>query len=183
MSSNDPPPAPRGGRLALVGLMGAGKTTTARALSRRTGWPVHDSDAEIEARTGSTGAELSATEGVGALHRLEEEVLVETLEADGPAIVTAAGSVVESATARRLLTTGATVVWLDVPTDEMVRRMATGSHRRSLDRDAAAALRSTRERLLAEVADLRLDATRPTDDLVDEILAHLSSGRGGSTAS
>jgi shikimate kinase len=35
--------------LVLVGLMGTGKTTTGRILADRLGWPLRDSDPEIEA--------------------------------------------------------------------------------------------------------------------------------------
>ena len=38
--------------LYLVGLMGAGKTTVGRLLARHYGCTFHDSDHEIEARTG-----------------------------------------------------------------------------------------------------------------------------------
>ena len=37
-------------KLYLVGFMGAGKTTVARALGKRTGWRVEDIDERIEAR-------------------------------------------------------------------------------------------------------------------------------------
>ena len=36
-------------KIYLVGFMGAGKTTVARALARRVGWRVEDVDERIEA--------------------------------------------------------------------------------------------------------------------------------------
>lgn len=155
--------------IVLVGMMGAGKTTTARALAARLDWPLIDSDVVIEERTGRTGAALVADVGVGALHRLEEDVLLESLVSGGPAVITAAASVVTSIRAREALAEHATVVWLDAPVDELVDRMPAGRHRRPLDRESVATLLAARRAYLAEIADLRLNARKPTDELVDAI--------------
>jgi shikimate kinase len=156
--------------LVLVGMMGVGKTTTARALAARLGWPMRDCDLDLEERTGRTGATLAADEGLAQLHRHEEELLHDALADDGPLVITAAGSVVESSWAREELARSATVVWLDAPVDELVRRMAADTHRRPLDRPAAEELLARRQAHLVEVADLRLDAREPTDVLVDRIV-------------
>jgi shikimate kinase len=160
----------RSAHLVLVGMMGAGKTTTALALRDGLGWPVRDCDLELERRTGRTGAALVAAHGVEHLHRLEAEILLDALADDDPSIITAAGSTVASARVRQLLAERATVVWLDLSTDELVVRMAAGDHRRLLDRDATEALLARRREHLAAVADLRLDARRTTEELVTEIL-------------
>jgi shikimate kinase len=164
-----------GDHVVLVGMMGAGKTTTGLALGRQLGWPVRDCDLDLEERTGRTGHEVAAAAGVEELHRLEEEVLVEALSGAEPTIVSAAGSVVESERGRALLAGRATVVWLDVPVDELVARMASDTHRRPLDRAAAEALLERRRAALSGVADLRLDARAPTDELVAEIVAFLEA--------
>ena len=155
--------------IVLVGMMGAGKTTTARALAARLDWPIIDSDVVIEKRTGRTGADLAADVGVGELHRIEEDVLLESLAGGGPAVITAAASVVTSSRSRQALVEHATVVWLDAPVDELEERMAAGKHRRPLDRESVATLLAARRGYLAKIADLRLDARRPTDELVAAI--------------
>jgi shikimate kinase len=163
--------------LVLVGMMGVGKTTTARALAARLGWPMRDCDLDLEERTGRTGAFLAADEGLAQLHRHEEELLHEALADEGPLVITAAGSVVESSSAREELARRATVVWLDAPVDELVRRMASDTHRRPLDRPAAEELLARREAHLVEVADLRLDARETTGALVDRILEVVEARR------
>ena len=156
--------------MVVVGLMGAGKSSLADALPERLGWPHRDSDADIEALTGISGAQLAARAGVDALHAREEEVLVSALEAPGPLVVSAAGWVVESPRCRRLLRERALVVWIDLPVTDLLERMQQGTHRRPMTSDEATDLAGRRDPLFREVANLRLDGRDPTSELVDSVL-------------
>jgi shikimate kinase len=160
--------------VVLVGMMGVGKTTTGMALAARLAWPVRDGDVDLEVRTGRTGAEIAAEDGLPRLHELEEEVLADALSAPAPLIVVAAASVVASPRARELLA-ATTVVWLDAPVDELLTRMGSGTHRRPVDRPATRDLLADRRAALEELADLHLDAQAPTDELVDRIVATLTT--------
>ena len=156
--------------LVLVGLMGTGKTTTARILSTELGWPLVDSDQLIEARTGSTVREIFAAEGETAFRVLETAAMRDALDGDEPVVIAAAGGVVKSADNRRaLVESDALVVWLDADVDVLVTRVTRGTHRPLLDDDPASALRAMateRAAWYAEVADLRVDTTelRPRED-------------------
>jgi shikimate kinase len=165
-------PPVRPTHVVLVGMMGAGKTTTGLALAARLGWPFRDCDVDLEDRTGTTGADLAASEGIARLHELEEQILVEALAMPPPLVVTAAGSVVGAERARASLAP-ALVVWLDAPVDDLVVRMASSPHRRTLEGDAAATLLAERRADLESLADLRLDARLPTDQLVARIVTAL----------
>jgi shikimate kinase len=159
----------------LIGMMGSGKTVTGRAIADRLDRPFRDSDVDLEAREGATGAEIAARDGIDRLHELEEELLLDALASDDPTVITAAGWVVESGRCRRAMTEEAFVVWLDAPTATLLPRMAAGGHRRPLDRSAAQALLDRRRRWFERLADLRLDALEPPDRLVEQVL---SSSRG-----
>lgn len=158
----------------IVGMMGAGKTTVGRLVADRLGWPHRDSDQDLEARTGLTGSEFASAHGVDALHDLEEQVLLEALAQPTPTIIGAAGWTVESERCRRVLADRALVVWLELPITELLRRMDSGGHRRSIDPAEFEALRSRRELAFGQIADLRLDARRPAGELADEASERLA---------
>ena len=157
--------------------MGVGKSTVGRALARRRGWDFFDSDARIEARTGRTVAEIWAAEGEPAFRRLESEVLAESLAAERPSVIAAAGGVVLDATNRARLRECQAVVWLRARPETLVPRVATGTHRPLLGSDPAgvlARLSGEREPFYAEVADVTVDvdglAPEQVVALVEEVL-------------
>lgn len=128
--------------LAVVGLMGSGKTSVGRALAARLGWPLHDSDAWIEARTGRTVRELRAELGVDAMHDLERAHLLAALAADGPTVVAPAASVIDDVGCRTALTApGVRVVWLTASPAVAAARFRSGDHRPWYGADPEAFLR------------------------------------------
>jgi len=156
------PPAPEAGpsRIVLVGMMGAGKTTVGRRLARRRGWDFIDSDAQIEASTGRTVAEIWAAEGEPAFRQIESAVLADALTHRRPAVVAAAGGVILDAANRAALARAGPVVWLRARPETLAGRVGSGDHRPLLDHDPAgvlARLADHRADLYAEVADVVID--------------------------
>ncbi|MEM9610667.1 MAG: shikimate kinase [Actinomycetota bacterium] len=160
--------------VVVTGLVGAGKSSLATPVAERLGRRHLDSDGQIETLFGCTGAEIAEADGVDALHDLEEAVLLGALSFPDPLVVSAAAWVVECEPCRRALARRSTVVWLDVPVELALRRAATGTHRRTIDPEALTALHQRRRPLFEAVADLRLDATRSVDDLVDELVGFVT---------
>ena len=158
-------------------MMGSGKTTVGRALAARRGWAFLDSDAEIEARTGRTVAQIWAADGEPAFRALESQVLAEALASSVPAVVAAAGGCVLDPSNRALLRADGPVVWLRARPATLERRVTSGNHRPLLDVDPAAVLArlaSERHDLSAEVADVAVDVDDlGAEEVVDRIEAAL----------
>ncbi len=119
--------------VALVGFMGAGKSTLGRDAAARVGRPFVDVDELIAAEHGGTVAELFEQEGEQRFRRLEEERTISLLESHEPAVVALGGGAVESERTREALRARALTVWLDVSVgDAWERASGTG---RPLARD------------------------------------------------
>jgi len=156
--------------VVVLGLMGVGKSTTARAIGEAGAVPVHDSDEDIENLFGQTGSQLADANGIDELHRVESAVLLGRLADEVPSVISAAASVVDDPLARQALANRAHVAVLHAPVDEIMQRIATGAHRRGMDRAELAALAERRSPLFTAVSDIDLDATKSTSELVAAVL-------------
>jgi shikimate kinase len=153
--------------IALVGMMGAGKSAVARLLGERLGASVADLDSMIEAVEGRTIAQLFADSGEAWFRRREGELLAQVLR-QGVRVIACGGGIVTRADLRRELRARCTVVWLEASPAESARRMAAGPESPARDRplltgaDPVSRLRellAEREASYAEVAHVRV----PTD--------------------
>jgi shikimate kinase len=146
--------------IALVGLMGTGKSTVGELVAKRLDLPFVDGDDELTARTGRTAHEIGEQDGIDALHALEAEVALEVLDRKAPAVFASSASTILSPAVRDALRRRATVVWLHAPTITLAKKLKGKPHRPDLGPDAADALgRMADERspLFAELADVDHD--------------------------
>jgi shikimate kinase len=167
----------------LVGMMGAGKTTTGRRLAERLDWAYVDSDAQVEAMTGRGVAQLFAEEGEAFFRAAETQVLEEALASDRPQVVSVAGGAVLEAPNRELIVRSGTVVWLRARPDTLAARIGDGLGRPLLGDDPPAAiirLDAVRRPLYESVAAMIVDVDeRSPDEVVDVILAARQRRDGG----
>jgi shikimate kinase len=89
--------------VALVGLMGSGKTTVGRRAAKLLDRPFVDADEAFIPRYGRTVAEVFADDGESAFRRMEAELLAEVLAVRTPLVLACGGGVVVTEGNRRRL--------------------------------------------------------------------------------
>jgi shikimate kinase len=159
----------RADKLYLVGFMGAGKTSVARALGRRVGWRVEDIDQRIETRERSTVASIFAQQGEPYFRAAERSILHELLPERNVIVATGGGTFVDPDNRSAMLADGA-VAWLDVPLTRILDRVPPDGRRPlASDREQMEQLFVRRQAAYC-LAHVRIDASRPIDEVVERLL-------------
>lgn len=96
--------------LALVGMMGVGKTEVGKILSVRLGFPLLEADEEIVRRAGKSIKEIFVQDGEPHFRALECAVTEEIL--DGQCILSCGGGAYAQDKTREVIDAGALAVWL-----------------------------------------------------------------------
>ncbi len=107
--------------IALVGMMGAGKTTVGRRLAAALNLPFHDADAEIEQAAGMSVADLFARHGEESFRRGEAQVIERLLSGPPLVLATGGGALIDAGT-RALVKERAISVWIRADVDTLVKR-------------------------------------------------------------
>jgi shikimate kinase len=132
--------------VALVGLMGAGKTTIGRRLARALDLRFVDADEAIEAAAGRRIEEIFSEHGECAFRRGERLVIARLLREAPMVLATGGGAFIDPST-RALMKEKAISVWLRAPLDVLMKRVTRRDHRPLLKEDDPQAVM---ERLMAE---------------------------------
>ena len=139
--------------VVVVGFMGAGKTTAARALAHARGGRAIDVDEELESRAGRPIKEIFATDGEGAFRALEERLTLELLDGGEATAVSLGGGALQSERIREALRRHI-VVWIDVDAETAWERCRGSGRPLAADRDRFLALHAAREPAYAGAADV-----------------------------
>lgn len=141
------PALPRPQRtIALVGLMGAGKTTVGRRLAAALNLAFADADAEIVKAAGRSIDEIFAEHGECAFRRGERQVIARLLNGPVHVLATGGGAFIDPTT-RALMKQSAISIWLKAPLDVLMKRVEKRDDRPLLKEDDP---RAVMERLMAE---------------------------------
>jgi shikimate kinase / 3-dehydroquinate synthase len=159
--------------VALIGFMGAGKSTVGREVASRLRRGFHDLDAEIEQESGRTVAELFDSEGEAGFRELELRHLEHLLERT-PAVVALGGGAVTTEGVRDLLRRRTVAVLIDVDVDLAWERVRGSDRPLARQESSFRTLYETRSALYREVADA------VAEDVDDVVLAaagvHVETG-------
>jgi len=97
--------------IALVGLMGVGKTTIGRRLAKRLGMPFFDSDEEVEKASGRSVKGYFQSHGEEAFRAGERRVITRLLSG-GPIVLGTGGGAFIPADTRKILNANSITIWL-----------------------------------------------------------------------
>ena len=114
--------------VALVGMMGAGKSTVGRKLAARVGAPFVDADAEIEQAAGCSIPEIFKTYGEAAFRDGERRVIARLLD-DPPHVLAMGGGAFVDAETRARTKQTAVSIWLNPDFETLYRRVARRANR------------------------------------------------------
>jgi 3-dehydroquinate synthetase len=151
-----------GRHVALVGFMGAGKSTLGARVAERIGRRFVDVDVGLEERIGPIAAYF-AEHGEASFRELEAEAVADALRRDTPSVVALGGGAVGSSATRALLAERAVTVWLDADTATCWERTRGSDRPLAQDRDTFEDLYDERRPLYAAAADA---TARDADDVV-----------------
>ena len=164
--------------VALVGMMGAGKTSIGRRLATRLQVPFRDADHEIEAAAGLTVAEIFAKFGEPYFRDGEKRVIARLL-GEPPHVLATGGGAFMDETTRTAMRDAAFTIWLKAPVALLLSRVKK-RETRPLLREGD--MRQTMEKLLAvrepvyAQADLTIDSVdEPHGRAVEHIIEALTS--------
>jgi len=163
--------------IALVGMMGAGKSSVGRRLAARLDVPFCDADAEIEAAAGCTISDIFEQYGESAFRDGERKVIGRLLGEPPHVMATGGGAFIDPETRARMKEC-AVSVWLKAPVDVLLARILRKDTRPLLK---AGEPREVLERLLTErepiyaLADIAIESeSGPHCETVERIMAALN---------
>ena len=153
--------APLDRHVALVGFMGAGKSTIARELVPKLGLHLVDLDEEIERRIGSIPGAF-AHYGEASFREVEASTLAAIVEGE-PKVIALGGGAVTNGSVRELLGNRAFTVWIEVGVDTAWSRVRNTERPLAQDEEEFRRLYDERLPLYTEVADA---TARNADEVV-----------------
>jgi shikimate kinase len=114
--------------IALVGLMGVGKSSVGRRLANALGLPFRDADSEVETAAGRSIPDIFAELGEAAFREGERRVIARLLDEPPHVLATGGGAFIDPKT-RELIKSKAISIWLKTDLEVLARRVARKDNR------------------------------------------------------
>ncbi|MFM7620748.1 MAG: shikimate kinase [Alphaproteobacteria bacterium] len=115
--------------IALIGMMGVGKTTIGNKLADKLGYYFIDCDQEIEDFEHCSISDIFANKGEKYFREIEEKIICEIVHRDEQMVLSLGGGAYVNEQIRKLLQEKAIVIWLHANIDDLVMRTAGKNNR------------------------------------------------------
>lgn len=172
----------REGRIALIGLRGAGKSTLGRLLAERLDLHFVETNDEIEKISGMAVNEVIAMYGQEGYRKLERQALERIAEAEQSVVMAAAGGIVSESDSYDFLLSHFHTIWLKAQPDEHMARVRAQGDMRPMAGNPAAmdelkAILTSRETLYNR-AELMIDTSGHTVEEMIDVLERAVRDQG-----
>ncbi len=115
--------------IAIIGLMGVGKTTLGAKLADKMGYYFVDLDREIEDSEKKSVSEIFKKNGEEYFRALEKDKIKEIVARDENIVLSLGGGAFMNEESRKILLEKAFVIWLKAPIDVILHRLGNKNNR------------------------------------------------------
>ena len=148
--------------IAIIGMMGAGKSSVGRCLHCRTGFGLHETDEIVASKFGMSIPQIFYRHGEEKFREAETEALRRVRAEERIIIVTGGGIVLRKENVE-ILKRQAVIVWLDGDEQTLFARASRKQNRPLLQtkkpRKTFSEILAARRPLYANIADIRIDTS------------------------
>jgi shikimate kinase len=119
--------------IVLIGMMGAGKTTTGFGLAQKLGIKFVDSDKEMEKTESMTTLEIFEKKGSEFYKEVEKSVIRKILKTSKPQVLSVGGDAYDDEEIRRIIKEKTISVFVDVDLEVLIKRVERRNNRPLLE--------------------------------------------------
>lgn len=157
-------------KIILVGMMGSGKTTIGRALSKFLDLEFIDLDHAVESHTGVKVSTIFEIEGEAGFRDRESMALSEILQNDNFVLATGGGAILSDDNRNLILKSEAHVVYLKADTETILHRLKNDQSRPLLNnpnkKEALEKLMTSRAELYESVSNISIDTRNAKSNII-----------------
>jgi shikimate kinase len=165
--------------IAIIGLMGVGKTTIGAKLAEKSKKYFIDCDCEIEDHERKTIAEIFAQDGEAHFREVEKNIIRDIILRDEEAVLSLGGGAFIDADTRKILKEKAITIWLHARIDTILHRVGNKTTRPLLNhKDKRTVLQELAEKRypIYSEADLKFDTSDENHEvLINKIIKAINT--------
>ena len=169
-----------GKNLTLTGMMGVGKSTIGKNLAKKLNYNFIDVDKIIEAKEGLSINSIFKKKSESYFRKIENEITLFELKKNNSVISLGGGAFLNDSI-RRNAKKSSVSFWLDIPVDELIKRLKKNNKRPLLNNknigESVRKIYFDRKKIYKE-ADYRVKCNSlKSDEIVDRILSLYEDSR------